>query len=767
MSDPESGESSGPAKTGPTETGGPVSANGEPAQPANISPVDQQRRTPEQIAAVWAQLDARAAQIDDAETRAQYLAKWRGRYEAEFPRWLSDTSIVSLPDWKHLGEITGKERRAAKKVSDAWVDGASIDTGDADAVKRHSWELGRRVAARLLDEAGAAAAMPQDAPLDMDAFARGNRADLGEALLALIVLDLRCAVLDRNEDGLAQRFTLRCGQDFRHTTAAGWLRWDGKRWKLLEEEPREICAELLAAARETVRAIGREAAALRATGIDAGSIPEGADDKFRVEVDGVKLGLAALDIDDEGLDRIAMTASTCRLASGQLAAWGKAMGELKRYKSMVNIARSKLTVRVQEFDIDPFAINCQNGTLRLLRHVEADGRVWAEARLDPHSRSDLLTKIAAVPYLPEAACQNYDGTLDWAQEKPEMRRYIHQWGGYNLTGDMGAQIFHMWWGPLAQNGKSTLLDAWADCAGDYAAAGKIETFMEAASARTGDAATPALAKLPGVRMLRTGEPPVNAKFDESLINTITGQDTLLIRDNFRSFYEVKMAFKLTVACNAQPSIPNGTEGIRRRIKVVRFDKTMKNAVKPDGTPLRDENFKLKLVPELPGIFARLVQGALDWMVHGFIEPQDVTAATDEYKDENDPLGRFLAFCVEIDPASRVQAKPLYDLFVAWSKATGGPEWSMPGFKKKMVAKGYSSKASNGMQWLGLRAVRVVRDFVDENGNVIDLSGLTEAAPASAPPAAPPPPATGQSGGSSDVEGWLPPHFDDDLPPDWD
>ncbi len=686
--------------------------------------------TPERVAEVWAKLEAAASRIADAETREAYLAAWRAKYEVQFPRWLHDASIVQLPEWKHLGEIAPVERRRAKRVCRAWID----EQGPAGAMAtapRLAWELARRVAAGFIEEDEARRLADDwlgdmaDAEPVRAAWRRGAHDAAGESLLAAIVLDLRCCVLDRTEDGLAQRFVLRAGHDFRHTTAKGWMKWDGRRWKVLEEERGAMPAELLDAARATVAAIAREARAMRATLLASRSVPEGSDpEDFKVEVDGVKVALAELEDHPEGLDGLVITASTCRLSSEALGRFGKSSAERKRYLAMVDIARSKLTVRYQDFDTDPLTINCQNGTLRLLKRVE-DGEVHVEARLDPHCRADLLTKVAAVPYDPEARCPLYDGTIEWAQPKPEMRRYLHQWGGYNLTGEMGAQIFHIWWGPLAQNGKSTILDAWADCAGDYADAGKVETFMEASQARGGDAATPALARLPGVRMLRTGEPPANAKFEESLINQITGQDTLQIRDNFRSFYAAKMQFKLTVACNQPPAIPNATEGIRRRIKVVPFEKTMKGALKPDGTPMRDENFKEKLVPEMPGIFARLVQGALDWLKHGFVEPGDVTAWTEEYKDENDPLGRFLSYCTVIDPESRIQAKPFHDLFDAWARATGGPDWSIQFLKKKMVGKGFSSKASNGMQWLGLRATKEVRDFLDEHGNVKDLSALVD------------------------------------------
>ena len=716
--------------------------------------------SPERIAAVWDSLERLAGRIEDEETRVRYLADWRGKYEEAFPRWLHADDIVRLPDWKHVGEISEQERRQAELVSAAWVASQAPDPMNPEAVKRFAWEMGRRAGAQMLDRLLAeqivhdklgSAATSRNA---MREFARGLTSDAGEGLLAAIVLDLRCSRHPLSELGLTMRFRDRHGHDFRHTTAKGWMQYDGKRWKELAEERGALPAEVLAAMFDTIAAIQREATAMAATGLRRGSIPEAADpEKLKVETPGGKVLVGELEDGPLGLDSLMMTATTCRLASLALARFGRACEERKRVVNAADLARRWLTVRFQDFDTDPLTINCQNGTLRLVRHVE-DGVVRVEAVLSEHRREDLLTRIAAVPYDADAPCPNYDETIAWAQPKADMRRYLHQWGGYNLTGDMGAQIFHIWWGPTAQNGKSTILDAWADAAGDYGAAGKIETFMEAAQAKSGDAATPALAALPGVRMLRTGEPPSGAKFDESLINQITGQDTLQVRDNFRSFFPVKLQLKVTVACNSPPAIPNATEGIKRRVKVVPFEQSMKTAVNPDGTPKKDPNFKAKLVAEMPGIFARLVEGALDWLRHGFIEPGDVTAWTEEYKDENDPLGRFLSYCTEVDPASRIQASKLHELFGAWSKATGGPEWSIAHFKKKMIAKGHSSKQSNGMQWIGLRAIRHVADFVDAQGNVRDLSssddgdGAPDPARISDPPPSASLPAT-----------W---NFDDDL-----
>lgn len=713
--------------------------------------------SPEHIAAIWQELERQAARIQHEETRAQYLTAWRAKYDEFFPRWLSDTEIVTLPDWEHVGEISPREKRLAAKVSEDWLYRQKVDVADDAQVKRFSFEIGRRVAAGFMSEAegdDARLAMLGDAGKETGAraaWARGRRVSEGQALLASIVLDMRCAVQDRNEAGLAERFRLRYGHNFLHTTAKGWFRWDGKRWQMLDEERGAVPAELLAAAYDTVAAIQREAMVVRATGLAKASIPEGMDQDAKVETAAGKVALGDIETEAEGLDGLIVMATTCRLLSVALGRWGNASGELKRYKAMVDISRRWLTASVLDFDTDPMTINCQNGTLRLIKHIERDDagakRTRVEAVLTPHRREDRLTRVASVPYDPDATCPNYDATLEWAQPMPHIRRYIHQWGGYSLTGDMGLQIFQIWWGPQAQNGKSTILDAWANVAGDYAAAGKIETFMEAAAAKSGDAATPALAALPGVRMLRTGEPPSGSKFDESLINTITGEDPLMIRALHRGFYEVKMQFKVTVACNEMPGIPKATEGIKRRVKVVRFDKTMKGALKPDGTPLRDPKFKEKLVSERPGIFKRLIEGALDWLANDIIEPGEVQEWTDEYKDDNDPLGQFLSYCTVPDPAGRVQASLLHEVFIAYGKAAQGPDWSPKYLAGKLKAKGFSNKASNGMKWLGIRLVKSVRDFVDENGKVIELSDVL--------------PPQGQSAATSDAPPPLDPWTDDD------
>jgi phage/plasmid-associated DNA primase len=58
-----------------------------------------------------------------------------------------------------------------------------------------------------------------------------------------------------------------------------------------------------------------------------------------------------------------------------------------------------------------------------------------------------------------------------------MRRFLHQWGGLSLTGDITEQKLAFFHGK-GRNGKSTLVDQWGHVAGDYGGSVAIETFLE-------------------------------------------------------------------------------------------------------------------------------------------------------------------------------------------------------------------------------------------------------------------------------------------------
>jgi DNA primase catalytic core len=713
--------------------------------------------TPEGKAGLWRRLAVLAMTIVDQETREQYLSDWRARFDAAFP---PPPPGLSEQDMLPNGSVEGAARLSdqpegvqvlLRRVSAAWlVRQMERMPATADLRGRLAWNIGRRVGEGLIEAAEWDALHDlflEDCP-DLQAEDLAKAFDAGHARgfdVAGLLLDMRCASFQRTDMGNAERFDARHGRDYLYTTAKGWLGWDSRRYRVLNQEKDTTPADVMAGVFETVRAIQREAAFIRDTGVGPPEEPYDAEGPAWLKRQWETHWETGSHVD--GLDRWVQSGSKYVLLSELLGRWGRASEASGRIGCIANLAKRWVTVELKDFDTDQMLLNCRNGTLVFHRKgsAEAPDSSWVELR--PHRREDMLTKLTACDYDPEADAPEWRKFVRWAQPQEARLRYLQQWMGYNLTGDIGEQIFHIWWGPTAANGKSTFGNACREAVGDYGDTIGVETFLDEGVKKRGDQATPDLVQLPGVRLLTSGEVPVGAKINEPLINTVTGGDPMNVRDNFRSFFRFMPIFKWTLWCNEKPDIPRGTEGIWRRVKVVMWESHLEPHEKDRELPKR-------LAAEHPGILAWMVRGLIDWMDNGFIEPEDVTVASADYKEDSDPLAAFLRLCTEPDPEARVQSSHLYELYIAWAKAAQEVEWKQKGFSRAMKGKGFTNKASNGMHWLGLRMVRRVSDFLDHDGKVreaIDVS--TE-------------PAAVDHLDSPPDDAWRPPP-DDDFVPGWD
>lgn len=241
-------------------------------------------------------------------------------------------------------------------------------------------------------------------------------------------------------------------------------------------------------------------------------------------------------------------------------------------------------------------------------------------------------------------------------------------------------------------------------------------------------------------MLRSSEPGRNEKLDSGLIKLVTGGEPIPVRMLHRGFFDLEIQFKLIISGNTKFDIPDTDDGIWGRLKLIPW---LRNIEKPEpgveNWPEKDPWLVDKIKKnEASGVLNRLIAGLLDYLSNGLVEPKSVTDATSAYRDASDPLARFLRLCVVDDLESRVQSSKLHEVFVAWCKAAGEREWSNKGFSNALSEKGYQKKASDGMQWLGIRLVREVSDFIDSDGKPRALD--------------------------DDFGDGSPPSHDDDLPP---
>jgi P4 family phage/plasmid primase-like protien len=709
--------------------------------PVESTTFDRTAISPEARAALWKRLSELASSIQDGETRAQYLATWRQRFDRAFPPappGLNDDDM--LPDGRQssVSDLGERDARRLKTVAAAWLKRTAEWAPESpQKAGRWAWDVGRRVAAGLIDEEAAdealddvearlreilggppanvvflgvkTAAQAEPPPEIVEKLADFRRSfDIGKKRgfdIGPQLLDMKCAQFERTDMGNAERWLARYGQDYLYTTAKGWLGWDGRRYRVLNQEKDSTPAEVMASVFDTVRKIQDEAWFVRNSGY--------AEDVFFSD-DALEHMAKRGEGDPRrpaGMNRFIGGGRKVEPLSDKIAAWGRTSEAAGKLSCIANLAKRWVTVELSDFDTDPMLLNCLNGTLRFYP-PDDDGP--ARVELKPHDRGDRLTKITACDYDPEVPAPLFQKTVRWAQPDKARLRYLRQWMGYNLTGDMGEQIFQIWYGPLAANGKSTIGNVCREAIGDYGDTINVESFLDEGQKKRGDQATPDLVRLPGVRFLTAGEPPKGAKINEALINSVTGGDPMNVRDNFRSFFRFNPIFKFTLWCNDLPSIPQGTAGIWRRVKVIPWEQHL--------TPEeRDRDLPKKLRGEFAGVLAWMVRGLLDWMDNGFVEPEAVQLASADYKHDSDPLSNFLRLCTVPDGEASVQSSVLYETYQAWCKAAGEYEWKQKGFSQALKAKGLAKKESHGMHWLGIRLVKTRRDFVDDHGNVVEMT----------------------------------------------
>lgn len=414
--------------------------------------------------------------------------------------------------------------------------------------------------------------------------------------------------LSLSDLGNARRLVALHGQDLRYCYLnKKWYFWTGKNWRV------DDCGEVERRAKRVIAEIYREAA------------------------------------DTDNLKR--------REALGQHALKSE---EARRIRAMVSLAQSEpgIPVLPRDFDADYWLLNCDNGTIDL-----------TTGRLLPHSRENLITCMAPVPFDPQA------GTIEWekflygiqdVRRQPaaadRMVVFLQRALGYAITGTTREQCLFILWGGGA-NGKSTLLNMVKEVLGNYAMHTPTETLL--AKKRGGDIPTD-VARLDGPRLVTASEVDRGRRLAESLVKELTGQDTVSARFLYGEYFDFKPQFKLFLSTNNKPVIRGADNAIWRRIKMIPF-----NVQFGEGKDLPlDPNLEEKLRAEAQGILAWLIQGCLYWQQGGLETPEEVTAAIAEYRAEMDVLAEFLVDCCITGPDKSVASNELYAAYKSWADEQG-------------------------------------------------------------------------------------------------
>ncbi|MEL6107043.1 MAG: phage/plasmid primase, P4 family [Planctomycetota bacterium] len=333
--------------------------------------------------------------------------------------------------------------------------------------------------------------------------------------------------------------------------------------------------------------------------------------------------------------------------AGKVNTFLKSLNNVGGTQGVEKMSRGKPRVacHYNDLDADPYLLNVQNGTLNM-----------NTGELQPHDPNDMITKIADdVVYDPSATCPKWDDTLRYVyQTDQELIDYVEEVFGYMLTGDTGEAIMPISYG-TGNNGKSTIWNTVSKIGGEYVEMGSDTLLLGEKNSHPTE-----MADLFGKRLIIINEPDEGSTLKEGRLKYLTGDPFIKARRMHEDLWEFKRTSKFLLVTNHLPKIRSLDNGLRRRIKQIPhnadFDKI-------GGLKVIKNYADILAREEGSGILNRLLAGFHRYLENGeFTQPEAVTHATDEYLNEEDSLGQFIAECCELDPHAWETASALYEAY---------------------------------------------------------------------------------------------------------
>ena len=445
---------------------------------------------------------------------------------------------------------------------------------------------------------------------------------------------------DRTTDrGNVSRLMEMVGPTYRFTED-GWLRWTGQRWSGLNAR-----ADLMVAMEEIARRIGVEAADL--------------------------LAHATTDAD--------------RKHANAVWAWARKTHSRKGMEDAVKLAADNppFCSTLERFDQHPDLLNVENGTVDLLTGT-----------LHPHDPADYLTKLAPVTYDPDATAEGWTTFVAQIMRgRVEMVEFLQRMAGYCLTGRAPDDAIFLFWGNGA-NGKSLFLEVLRAIWGPYAKVAQFATFL--GGGRSAGAATEDVARLRGARMITAIESNEGERLNTATLKSFAGGEPLPTRFLYGRTFEYVPEGKLILATNHKPKVPDESDAMWRRLKLVSF--LQKFSHDPAdlllcAAPARDrDDLKAELLRERSGILNWCLQGYRQWKTVGLGMPSLMAEAVSRYRaDQMDEVTLFLSQCCTVGEGLEVSGGVLWERFKAWCRDTDRDLQTMGARGKELTATAFGRK----------------------------------------------------------------------------
>ena len=316
---------------------------------------------------------------------------------------------------------------------------------------------------------------------------------------------------------------------------------------------------------------------------------------------------------------------------------------------------------MEKFDTDNNLIGFENGIYDLKNSVFRGGR--PEDYVTLSTKVSLPVDASQLPIKLDVLLEHFQTIENYSRFDEDMldfiakivpvvavRDYTMRFMSKCLSGENRDEGFYIWTG-TGGNGKSKLIDLMCMCLGEYACNLPIALLTQ--KRKASGAASPEMARTRGKRFCVMQEPDVNETLNVGEMKEITGNDKIQARGLYKEPFEFTPQFKLLCMCNDLPRIPSNDDGTWRRLEVVDFIAKFVDSER-DVDPnlnryLKDKSIKNKIPMWVIPFYAILFKEWREYDTHGIEIPAEVRAKTNEYRNNNDIVGQWIAErCVEAD-----------------------------------------------------------------------------------------------------------------------
>lgn len=318
----------------------------------------------------------------------------------------------------------------------------------------------------------------------------------------------------------------------------------------------------------------------------------------------------------------------------------------------------------QKLDSNPFLIGCENGIYDL------ENGIFREGRPD-----DYITLSTHIDYNPWNEKNPYNKQilefLGKVLTNENVRTYFINALSTCLTGITKDEKFYILTG-CGSNGKSLTMDLARHTLGDYYMSCPI-SMMTNKRGKSNET-SPEKVRMKGRRCGVFQETDDGEKLNVGIMKEFTGGDPVLVRDLFKGsqdMIEFKPQMKYFLTCNQLPIVPSVDDGTWRRLRVIDFKSKFINEPTKENEFLIDNTLKQKIELWAPAFLSYIIHiYNTDYKNKNYlVEPPEVMASTNLYKQENDVITEYIMDKITITNNIKdvINQETLWEDFKIWFK----------------------------------------------------------------------------------------------------